>query len=111
MDVLAAEASTRQHFVEEDREVLCRDSHKSSNHVVRGGSGEPVTGCWDESMLAERSCTGLDSTVFIMRSGAVTSCGKMSGRLGQGEVLGDVHIPRPMFGGLRLWQNKDRGDD
>jgi len=48
-------------------------------------------------------CAGLDATVFVMRSGEVLSCGRSSGRLGQGEVLSDVFEPTPLYGGLHLW--------
>jgi len=49
-------------------------------------------------------CAGYDSTVFVTNEGRVLSCGQKSGRLGVGEVNADVNTPRPMFGGLRLWQ-------
>ena len=51
------------------------------------------------------ACAGNDNTVFLTEEGDVLSCGRMSGRLGQGEIMSDVHHPAPMFGGLRLWQN------
>lgn len=61
--------------------------------------------------LVEKACAGLDSTVFIMKNGQVTSCGRKSGRLGQGEVYQDVFVPKPMFGGLKLWQMNDKDND
>lgn len=48
------------------------------------------------------ACAGFDNTVFHTEAGDVLSCGRMSGRLGQGEIVLDVHHPTPMFGGLRL---------
>mmetsp|Transcript_13795 Transcript_13795/g.30658 ORF Transcript_13795/g.30658 Transcript_13795/m.30658 type:complete len:127 (+) Transcript_13795:3-383(+) len=53
-----------------------------------------------ESVMS--ACAGLDNTVFITKSGKVLSCGRMSGRLGQGEVVQDVHTPTVLFGGLRM---------
>lgn len=46
---------------------------------------------------------GFDSTIFITESGRVLSCGKASGRLGQGEVTNDCPEAKPVFGGLRLF--------
>ena len=48
---------------------------------------------------------GRDLSVFVMESGSVLTCGKKSGRLGQGDVSMDVQSPSPMFGGLQLWRN------
>ena len=48
---------------------------------------------------------GRDLSVFVLESGSVLTCGKKSGRLGQGEVSMDIHSPKPMFGGLQLWRN------
>ena len=48
------------------------------------------------------ACAGFDNTVFHTEAGDVLSCGRRSGRLGQGEITSDVHHPSPMFGGLRL---------
>lgn len=53
-----------------------------------------------ESVMS--ACAGLDNTVFITKSGEVLSCGRMSGRLGQGEVMQDVYTPTVLFGGLRM---------
>jgi len=58
----------------------------------------------NQSSLVARAYAGNDSTIFIMRSGAVLSCGRKTGRLGQGEVVSDVYFPQPLFGGLKLWQ-------
>mmetsp|Transcript_32355 Transcript_32355/g.74520 ORF Transcript_32355/g.74520 Transcript_32355/m.74520 type:complete len:1104 (-) Transcript_32355:91-3402(-) len=57
-----------------------------------------------DSFHAVHACAGLDATVFVMRSGEVLSCGRSSGRLGQGDVLTDVCEPTPLYGGLHLWQ-------
>jgi len=51
-------------------------------------------------------CAGLDNTVIILKSGLVLSCGKRSGRLGQGEVAEDSFVPVLMFGGLRMWRDR-----
>jgi len=56
-----------------------------------------------DSMRTVSVCAGLDATVFVMRSGEVLSCGRSSGRLGQGECLSDVIKPTPLYGGLHLW--------
>jgi len=48
---------------------------------------------------------GRDLSVFVLESGSVLTCGKKSGRLGQGDVSMDVNSPRQMFGGLQLWRN------
>ena len=49
---------------------------------------------------------GHDLSVFVTKSGSVFTCGRQSGRLGQGNVSMDVVSPSPMFGGMQLW----RGD-
>jgi len=56
-------------------------------------------------------CAGSDSTVFMMKNGMVYSCGRKSGRLGQGEISQDVWIPKPIFGGLRLWHDREVKND
>jgi len=48
------------------------------------------------------ACAGFDNSVFHTELGGVLSSGRMSGRLGQGEIMSDVHHPSLMFGGLRL---------
>ena len=50
---------------------------------------------------------GNDCTFFITDCGKVLSSGKSSGRLGQGEYDTDVTIPKPLFGGLHLFQPKE----
>ncbi|KAL7471790.1 hypothetical protein ACHAXS_012101 [Conticribra weissflogii] len=47
---------------------------------------------------------GLDLSVFVLRSGSVLTCGKRSGRLGQGENTRYSPNPQPLFGNTRLWQ-------
>eukprot|EP00814_Leptocylindrus_danicus_P009926 CAMPEP_0116010906 /NCGR_PEP_ID=MMETSP0321-20121206/4263_1 /TAXON_ID=163516 /ORGANISM="Leptocylindrus danicus var. danicus, Strain B650" /LENGTH=708 /DNA_ID=CAMNT_0003480061 /DNA_START=84 /DNA_END=2207 /DNA_ORIENTATION=+ len=49
---------------------------------------------------ADLVCAGSDATVLVMKSGAVLSCGRNSGRLGQGELDENVYEPTPMFGGV-----------
>ncbi|GAX26594.1 hypothetical protein FisN_21Lh059 [Fistulifera solaris] len=46
---------------------------------------------------------GFDCSVFVTGTGEVLSCGKASGRLCQGDLSKDVHSPRPVYGGLRLF--------
>ena len=46
---------------------------------------------------------GYDGSVFVTGTGAVLSCGSASGRLCQGEIDEDVHSPRRIYGGLRLF--------
>ena len=61
------------------------------------------------------ACCGLDATVIVMSCGAVMSCGKQTGRLGQGkcsvknmfENNDYIYDPFPMFGGVRLWYNPE----
>ena len=60
---------------------------------------------------AFRVCAGSDSTIFMMNNGMVYSCGRKSGRLGQGKMSQDVWIPKPMFGGLRLWHDREVNTD
>jgi len=48
---------------------------------------------------------GLDLSVFVLRSGSVLTCGKRSGRLGQGLCPTNlVRTPQPLFGKTQLWQ-------
>ena len=49
---------------------------------------------------------GRDLSIFVHESGSVLSCGRKSGRLGQGDVTKDVNTPSKMFGGLQLWRNE-----
>ena len=59
------------------------------------------------------ACCGIDATVMVLSCGSVLSCGKRTGRLGQGgcEYLNSndkddcVCEPTPMFGGVKLWHN------
>ena len=46
---------------------------------------------------------GFDNTFFLLKSGHVLSCGRKSGRLGQGEISEDLTKPQSIFGDLRLW--------
>ena len=46
---------------------------------------------------------GFDNTFFLLKSGHVLSCGRKSGRLGQGEINEDLTKPETIFGDLRLW--------
>lgn len=57
---------------------------------------------------ADLVCAGSDATIMVMKSGEVLSCGKNSGRLGQGELDENVYEPTPMFGGVKLWQDETR---
>ena len=50
---------------------------------------------------------GNDCTFFVTDCGKVLSSGKSSGRFGQGEYDADVTIPKPLFGGLHLFQQKE----
>jgi alpha-tubulin suppressor-like RCC1 family protein len=53
---------------------------------------------------------GNDCTFFVTECGKVLSSGKSSGRLGQGEYDSDVTIPKPLFGGLHLFQPQENDD-
>lgn len=59
-----------------------------------------LDGRWKRIVAAS---AGYDSSSFIVDSGHVFSSGKSSGRLGLGETRRNVAVPRPVFGGLRLW--------
>ena len=48
---------------------------------------------------------GNNLSVFITRSGSVQTCGRHSGRLGQGEVSMYVSSPKEIFGGIQLWRS------
>lgn len=91
-----------------------------------GKNGDGATGAMTEdeptpswATAALRAHAGADLSIFVMKSGRVLSCGRASGRLGQGEDVaaaarrssgcggGDVDVvadPSPMFGALRLWR-------
>jgi alpha-tubulin suppressor-like RCC1 family protein len=91
----------------------------------------PITSSADESMhaawsperleLQERqqgsngstcivqACAGYDNSILVAETGRVYSCGRNSGRLGLGELTADmVGVPKPLFGGLRLWQQRQQ---
>jgi alpha-tubulin suppressor-like RCC1 family protein len=53
-----------------------------------------------------QACAGYDNSILVADTGRVYSCGKNSGRLGLGELTADVGVPKPLFGGLRLWQQR-----
>ena len=59
----------------------------------------------EDSYRVVRACAGYDASLLLMRSGQVLTFGKRSGRLGKGEVSTNVEVPKPMFGGLRLFHN------
>jgi alpha-tubulin suppressor-like RCC1 family protein len=61
----------------------------------------------EDSTRVVRACAGYDASLLVMRSGQVLSFGKRSGRLGKGEVASNVAVPKPMFGGLRLFHNNN----
>jgi alpha-tubulin suppressor-like RCC1 family protein len=53
---------------------------------------------------------GYDCTFFVTQYGKVLSTGKCSGRIGQGECDTDVTIPKPLYGGLHLFQQNENTD-
>jgi alpha-tubulin suppressor-like RCC1 family protein len=56
-----------------------------------------------------QACAGYDNSILVADTGRVYSCGRNSGRLGLGELAADVvGIPKPLFGGLRLWQQRQQ---
>lgn len=67
----------------------------------------PIPACtYSQLLTAEpvvQAVPGFDTSIFITKSGSVLSCGKASGRLGQGDVEEDVLGPQPMLGGLKLF--------
>jgi alpha-tubulin suppressor-like RCC1 family protein len=48
---------------------------------------------------------GSDMSVFILRSGSIQTCGRQSGRLGQGDVSSNVSTSTEIFGGMQLWRS------
>jgi len=48
---------------------------------------------------------GKDMSIFVLRSGSIRTCGRQSGRLGQGDVTECVTSPTEIFGGIQMWQN------
>ena len=85
------------------RRSSSRDSESSIDPI-----GAPPL-CSSGSKVKDRvlqACAGNDLTVFVKESGEVLSCGASSGRLGLGETgTTSVITPKPMFGGLRLWED------
>jgi alpha-tubulin suppressor-like RCC1 family protein len=69
-------------------------------------SGNAASEQDDDSTYVVRACAGYDSSMLVARSGQVLSFGKRSGRLGKGEVASNVNVPKPMYGGLRLFHNR-----
>jgi alpha-tubulin suppressor-like RCC1 family protein len=56
-----------------------------------------------------QACAGYDNSILVADTGRVYSCGRNSGRLGLGELTADVvRTPKPLFGGLRLWQQRQQ---
>jgi alpha-tubulin suppressor-like RCC1 family protein len=49
---------------------------------------------------------GKDLSVFILRSGSIYTCGKQSGRLGQGDLSIGVSSPTELFGGIQMWRSE-----
>ncbi|KAL7578202.1 hypothetical protein ACA910_012630 [Epithemia clementina (nom. ined.)] len=70
---------------------------------------QPQSRLTTRSAKVVSACAGFDSSAFLVESGHVMACGKPSGRLGLGETVmdEDVVVPRPLFGGLRLWNQKE----
>lgn len=54
------------------------------------------------------ACAGYDCSMLVTSSGQVYSFGKRSGKLGKGELVADVSVPEPLYGGLRLFHNRSR---
>jgi len=53
-----------------------------------------------------QASAGYDSSMLILENGQVLSFGKGSGRVGLGEVVQDVSTPCPVYGGLRLFTQR-----
>lgn len=49
---------------------------------------------------------GKDLSVFILRSGSIQTCGRQSGRLGQGDVSMCVSSPTEIYGGVQMWRGE-----
>jgi alpha-tubulin suppressor-like RCC1 family protein len=49
---------------------------------------------------------GKDMSVFILRSGSIQTCGRRSGRLGQGDVSMSISSPTEIFGGIQMWHSE-----
>jgi alpha-tubulin suppressor-like RCC1 family protein len=61
--------------------------------------------CPDSMSPVIRACAGYDCSMIVTRSGEVYSFGRRSGKLGKGELVADVAVPQPLYGGLRLFHN------
>jgi len=90
-----------------DQELLRNHHIPHRNEINYKSSSNNDETPTDDSNLCVKVCAGTDSTLFLMRSGAVLSCGKESGRLGQSSISSDVFSPKPVFGGLKLWQRQE----
>lgn len=55
-------------------------------------------------------CAGYDSSFIVTESGKVLSFGKRSGRLGKGELSSNVNTPQPLYGGLRLFHQRNKDE-
>jgi alpha-tubulin suppressor-like RCC1 family protein len=73
-------------------------------HIGLGASSR-TNNAPDNAVAVVYAHAGRDLSVFVLESGSVLTCGKKSGRLGQGDINMDVKSPRQMFGGLQLWRN------
>jgi alpha-tubulin suppressor-like RCC1 family protein len=62
----------------------------------------------NNDIAVKEVCAGHDASYFVTEAGHVLACGKNTGRLGLGEMQGDIREPRAMFGGLCLWQGAKR---
>lgn len=72
-----------------------------SEKIENYDSKSSILGVGDRHIV--QACAGCDCTFLVCKSGKVLSCGKMSGRLGLGELSANAKTPRPLFGGLQLW--------
>lgn len=72
---------------------------------TRNNDGPKETSSFDTSPVVYVHA-GVDLSVLIQRSGSILTCGRQSGRLGQGEVSMCVSTPTEIFGGIRMWRSE-----
>ncbi|KAL3781541.1 hypothetical protein HJC23_000026 [Cyclotella cryptica] len=76
---------------------------KSTQSKTRNNDRSKETSSFDNSPVVYVHA-GIDLSIFIRRSGSIQTCGRQSGRLGQGDVAMCVSTPTDIFGGIQLWR-------
>jgi alpha-tubulin suppressor-like RCC1 family protein len=87
------------------RQVLCSSLERSRSTMDPSGRNESDLSSDPVKIVLVHA--GHDCSFFVTERGVVLSSGKASGRLGQGETDHDVTAPKPLFGGLHLFQQEN----